>query len=57
MISALTQLGIEETLSADVISGCEKLLYKLMSTKVDAAITADERRWKKFKNAVCYYIS
>ena len=32
-LSALSQLGIEEMPSADVVSGCERFLCRLLGTK------------------------
>ena len=50
-LTALSQLGVEEKPSADVVSGCDGFLCRLLGTKKDLqANTAEKLRWKHFQN-------
>ena len=50
-LTALSQLGVEEKPSADVVSGCERFFCRLLGTKKDLqANTAEKLRWKRFQS-------
>ena len=50
--SAVSQLGVEEMPSADVVSGCEEFLCRLLGTKKDLqASTFEKLRWKRFNKS------
>ena len=50
IITALAHLGTSAIPSPSVVSGCEKFLCQVVSTKKDVATSAAELRWKRFKN-------